>query len=211
MSVAGDAGVAGDAVDRAERLEPACIEPPLASRTSSSGAPAALSVGSGDSDATDETRVSPLVNILAPLSRGLQRAPWYAARKRPGAAPIPSANLHARPVSDPPAFVAGIPKRASSSQAIKGTSSAATPCIEKTREALRPRAWAADASEAIVAESGYTPPTPTPRKKRVTLRKTKMDERAELSGKAKAEARAPRTESAMVRLSARSRPITSPM
>jgi hypothetical protein len=83
--------------------------------------------------------------------------------------------------------------------------------MENTSEALRPRALVSEDSEAMVALSGYTPPTPTPRKKRVIVRKAKIDAGSELTGTAKAEARAPRMDIAMVSWSARGLPKQSPM
>ena len=68
-----------------------------------------------------------------------------------------------------------------------------------------------DDSEAIVADSGYTPPTPTPRTKRVIATKKKMDSGWSFDkGTANADAKAPRIESAIVSCSARDRPRQSP-
>ena len=44
----------------------------------------------------------------------------------------------------------------------------------KTKAPLKPLDAVDDDSAAMVAESGYTPPTPTPRTNRVMARKSKM-------------------------------------
>ena len=92
------------------------------------------------------------------------------ASNTPGSAPRPSIRRHERPRSD---VCSGLPPgNCTSRRASEGTARLAMPCIEKTSEAVRPRSAALEAdSAAIVADSGYTPPTPTPSTKRVRARK----------------------------------------
>ena len=109
------------------------------------------------------------------------------ASRMPGSAPRPRSSRHDSPRSSPRASTLGVPQSATRSIASSGTRSEATPCIEKTSDAVRPRDSFDAASDAIVADSGYTPPTPTPRTNRVIERKWKI-----VSGRAPRRA-APRT------------------
>ena len=79
-------------------------------------------------------------------------SPMHGTRRRPGRAPRARASLQARPGSAPPEPVAGTPKTARRAHDTRGAARLATPCIEKTSDAFRPRSALLDDLPAEVRE-----------------------------------------------------------
>mmetsp|Transcript_76971 Transcript_76971/g.152442 ORF Transcript_76971/g.152442 Transcript_76971/m.152442 type:complete len:126 (+) Transcript_76971:1213-1590(+) len=117
----------------------------------------------------------------------------------PGRAPMPKIRRQERPGKAMSFRSSNVPQVYKNTMPTKGTNKVPTPCMENTRLAKRPRLSPSELSIAMVAASGYTPPTPTPRRRRVMQRKTNtLDPLDELNGTAKAEANAPKMDNTIV-------------